>query len=188
MVAYTNFKHYQGIVMTSSPMWPALGSDKQFDTFLSKLLKQASAISQMGLVHENGETLHLYDQFGFSDPELDKRFIACLEMVKLFPPSLKINTPLDHLLQANNSAICLCSLGPKWYLVVVGNLSGIPGGFPALCAEYRQAGAKSRSESRPVAGTKKKATKTKPESKPAPAAEDQIIGNAEDFFVNPMGK
>jgi len=169
--------------MTLSSMWPALGADKNFDAFLNKLLKQASTISQMALVHEDGETLHLYDQFGFSDAELDKRFGACLDMIKLFPPSLKINTPLDHLLQANNSAICLSSLGPGWYLVVIGNLSGIPGGFPALCAEFR----KGRSETKAAAGGKKKVAKAKQESSPG-QKEEQIIGNADDFFVNPMGK
>lgn len=169
--------------MTSSATWPALGTDKKFDTFLSKLLKQANSISQMGLVHEDGMTLHLYDQFGFSDVELDKRFQSCLQMIKLFPPSLKINTPLDHLLQANNSAICLSTLGSKWYLVVIGNLTGIPGGFPALCAEYRQGGAGTKS----AASTKKKTEKSKAASAPVPA-EDTIIGNAEEFFVNPLGK
>lgn len=172
--------------MTVSSTWPALGTDKNFDAFLNKLLKQASTISQMGLVHEDGTALHLYDQFGFSNSELDKRFKACLDMIKLFPPSLKINTPLDHLLQANNSAICLSTLGPKWYLVVVGNLSGIPGGFPALCAEYRQGGStKGRTEAKAPAGAKKKVAKSKQDEAPS---EEQIIGNADDFFVNPMGK
>lgn len=168
-------------------MWPALGSDKPFDSFLNKLLKQASTISQMGLVHEDGETLPLYDQFGFSDAELNKRFNACLGMIKLFPPSLKINTPLDHLLQANNSAICLSSLGPKWYLVVVGNLNGIPGGFPVLCAEYRQGKGRS-SETKGTANAKKKMAKAKQNGTATSSAEDQIIGNADDFFVNPLGK
>lgn len=174
--------------MTLPASWPALGTDKDFDAFLNKLLKQASTISQMGLVHENGKTLHLYDQYGFSDAELDKRFQACLDMIRLFPPSLKINTPLDHLLQANNSAICLSSLGKGWYLVVVGNLSGIPGGFPGLCAEYRQGGSKKAgADSAGSASGKKKAAKAKAAPAPA-AADDQIIGNADEFFVNPLGK
>jgi hypothetical protein len=162
--------------MTLPSIWPDPGSDKQFDAFLNKLLKQASSISQMGLVHDDGKTLYLYDQFGFSDAELDKRFYACLDMIKLFPPSLKINTPLDHLLQANNSAICLSSLGPGWYLVVIGNLNGIPGGFPALCSEYRKGVS--------AGDAKKKSAKTKTAS----AADSRIIGNADEFFVNPLGK
>ncbi len=171
--------------MTVPAMWPTLGTDKNFDAFLNKLLRQASSINQMGLVHEDGLTLHLYDQFGFNDVELDKRFQSCLQMIKLFPPSLKINTPLDHLLQANNSAICLSTLGSKWYLVVIGNLSGIPGGFPALCAEYRQGGSETN---KGAASSKKKSTKAKASAAPTPPEDEQIIGNAEEFFVNPLGK
>jgi hypothetical protein len=74
--------------------------------------------------------------------------------------------------------------------VVVGNLSGIPGGFPGLCAEYRQGGSKKGgADSAGSVGGKKKTAVKANKAAPSPAAdEDQIIGNADEFFVNPLGK
>lgn len=170
-----------------------------FDRFIKKILAKAATISIMGLVRDDGTTVRLYDQFSLSAKELEHRLITALKMSRLFPPSPSKKNSTDHLLHANEVVISLNTLTNGWHLVVIGNKHSVPGPFPSLCAEYRQRLAKPQSNikstprqspvSPPAPSTS--STKTAPQTKRGTSTmndEPQIIGNPNDFFVNPFAE